>query len=76
MDTNLGNFETYKYRIISISNENQKSDPSKVVLATTKKLPNRIVNVIASNNFPKAIDLNWKESKEKDIICRRYSSER
>jgi hypothetical protein len=68
LDTNLGNFETYKYRIISISNENQKSDPSKVVLATTKKLPNRIVNVIASNNFPKAIDLNWKESKEKDII--------
>lgn len=68
IDTNLDNNETFKYKVTSYTFDNIPSIPSKIVEATTKKVPFSVQNLTISTNLPKQIKLSWQPSPSKDVV--------
>jgi len=68
IDTDLGDNQTFSYRIKSISFDDITSEPSISSSATTKPLPDQISQLEATKNLPKKIQLSWGQSKTKDVI--------
>ncbi len=67
IDTELKDDFVYKYRIKVITYNDVISKPSKEVKVITKALPKQVTNVLASNNLPKKIILNWNKANVKDF---------
>lgn len=68
IDIDLGDNETYMYRIKSISFDNIISEPSQISSATTKPLPGQIKELEATTTLPKKIQLSWGKSETKDVV--------
>ena len=68
IDTDLGNNETYKYRVIAYTFEDIETQPSKIVTANTKPLPIGVRNLTITKDKPKKIVLNWNASPTEDIL--------
>ena len=68
IDTGLDNNETFKYRVTAYTFEDVSTNPSEVITAKTKALPNGIQNLNATNNEPKKIILRWEPSVTADIL--------
>ena len=68
IDKELGDNETYKYRIVAVTFDNIISKPSKIVTATTKPLPGQVATLSATKNLPRKIILSWKPGKTQDIV--------
>lgn len=68
IDSNLGNNETFKYRVIAYTFEDIATQPSKVVTAKTKPLPIGVQNLQVTTNQPKKIVLRWEPSPTEDVI--------
>jgi fibronectin type 3 domain-containing protein len=67
IDTKLKDNYEYKYRIIAVTFDNIRSNPSKIVKATTKALPNSTQDIQASTNVARKIILTWKLLDDSDI---------
>jgi fibronectin type 3 domain-containing protein len=61
IDYDLDDEKVYEYRIFAIRFDGIKSKPSKVVSTITKKLPDVIQTVGATNNLPKKIVISWQQ---------------
>jgi fibronectin type 3 domain-containing protein len=68
IDKDLGDNEIYSYRLKAVTFDGIVSDPSAVVIATTKPLPGQINKLTATTNLPKKIQLSWGKSKTKDVV--------
>lgn len=68
IDENLGDNETYMYRITAVSFDKIKSIPSETVTATTKPLPNQISQLTATIDLPRKIQLAWGRSSTPDVV--------
>lgn len=71
-DTKLKDGETYTYRVIAQNHEGVKSKPSEGVSVATIPQPAPINNVKASDNLPKAIEIQWDEAQEAEGIKKKY----
>ena len=67
IDNNLEDNQIYKYRLRAVTFDNVISEPSRVVEVITKKMPENVKNIQASQNKPKQIILAWDKNPEKDI---------
>ncbi|RUM44663.1 MAG: hypothetical protein DSY46_05065, partial [Hydrogenimonas sp.] len=68
IDKDLGDGEVYIYRVrVKLSN-GLLSEPSTAVKAITKPLPKPPVALVASNNLPRTIHLEWKASPTADVV--------
>lgn len=70
IDTDLDDNRVYFYRVRVETYDGIISTPSQVVKSVTKPLPKQIVNLHATTNLPKKIELTWAASQAKDF--RRY----
>ncbi len=61
IDTGLEDEKAYEYRIYAQRYDDIRSQPSKVVHISTKKLPDVIQNIGASNNLPREIKVTWQQ---------------
>jgi len=61
IDTGLEDEKAYEYRIYALRYDDIKSKPSKTVHISTKKLPDVIQNIGASNNIPRKIKITWQQ---------------
>ena len=68
IDTNLDNSESCKYRITAYTFDDIASNPSEAVIGKTKALPIGVQALVATNNYPKKITLNWQASPTSDVI--------
>jgi fibronectin type 3 domain-containing protein len=68
IDTELGDNETYTYRIKAVTFDGIVSEPSDISSATTKPLPDQISELQATKNLPKKIQLSWGKSKTEDVV--------
>ncbi|MEA3498209.1 MAG: hypothetical protein U9R16_04030 [Campylobacterota bacterium] len=68
IDEDLGDNETYTYRIKSITFDGIESNKSELTTATTKALPNQINGLSATRDLPRSIQLSWGESSTKDVV--------
>ncbi len=77
IDSDLKDNVVYMYRVTARTFDGIDTLPSQIVKAQTKALPFGAENLIATNNQPRKISLNWEPSKSKDIIRYKvYSSTR
>ena len=60
IDKGLIDGKVYRYRIIAYSFDDIESYPSKVITAQTLQKPQMIVNVQATTNLPKKIEIKWQ----------------
>lgn len=67
-DNNLENGTDYSYRVIAESYNGTKSTPSKVVIGTTRQIPEIVQQVKASQDSPKSITIQWAKSSNPDIV--------
>jgi fibronectin type 3 domain-containing protein len=68
IDKDLGDGEVYIYRVrVKLSNS-LVSKPSTAVKAITKPLPKPPVELVASNNLPRTIHLEWIASPTPDVV--------
>lgn len=67
IDAGLADNHVYKYRVKVKTYDGLISNPSEIVEAGTKPLPNPIENLSATTDLPKKIQLNWAPSNEKDF---------
>ncbi len=68
IDTDLGDNETFMYRIKVRTFDKIMSEPSAISTATTKPLPGQIKEFSATQNLPRKIQLSWGESPSKDVV--------
>jgi len=68
IDTELGDNETYMYRIKVKTFDRITSEPSVISTATTKALPGQIKQMSATQNLPRKIQLSWGESASEDVV--------
>ena len=68
IDYDLEDEKVYEYRIFAIRFDGIKSKPSKVVSTITKKLPDVIQTVGATNNLPKKIVISWQQLPNEDEL--------
>jgi len=61
IDKGLIDGKVYRYRIIAYTFDSIKSYPSKVIVAQTLQKPQVIVNLSATTNLPKKIELSWQK---------------
>ncbi|PAF47596.1 hypothetical protein BKH46_03315 [Helicobacter sp. 12S02634-8] len=73
-DKNLQDGKEYKYRVIAESFEGAKSLPSPIAVGKTKAQPSPITHLLASNNLPRAIKLDWDLSPQEDVVAYRVYS--
>ncbi len=57
----------YQYRVIAKNEDGVVSIPSKIVSASPKSLPPRVIGVMATTNLPRKIEIIWKKSPQADI---------
>ena len=75
IDTGLEDEKAYEYRIYAQRYDDIKSKPSKVINISTKKLPNQILNIGASNNLPRQIKITWQQlAGENELTYNVYAS--
>ena len=67
IDSDLKDNFVYKYRIRVLTYDDMISNPSKVVTIVTKPLPKSLVQIKASKNLPKRIELSWEKTDIKDF---------
>ena len=67
IDFDLKDKYVYKYRVRVVTYDNIISEPSKIVKVVTKALPYDIIDISATRNLPKRIDVRWKKSIVKDF---------
>ncbi len=67
IDAELKDKYVYKYRVRVLTFDDIISTPSKVVKVVTKSLPLEIVNMTATRNLPKKIELKWGKAIVKDF---------
>lgn len=67
IDLDLKDNYVYKYRIRVLTYDNIVSTPSEIVRVVTKALPDSIINIVASIDLPKAIQLDWAKAEYKDF---------
>ncbi len=67
IDNDLKDNYIYEYRIRVVTFDSIVSVASKSVRAITKELPKMVTNIVATNNLPKKIKLNWSESFTQDF---------
>jgi len=68
IDDELGDNETYLYRIKVKTFDRITSSPSVASTATTKALPGQISGLQATTNLPKRIQLSWGASQTEDVV--------
>ncbi|MEA3352197.1 MAG: hypothetical protein U9Q33_00070 [Campylobacterota bacterium] len=68
IDEELGDNETYFYRLKAVTFDGLISQPSKIVEANTKPLPEHVGSLKATTNLPRKITLAWTESPTKDVV--------
>ena len=68
IDTRLKDNYTYYYRIISVTFNNIISNPSKIISATTKALPNSTKEISATKDIARKIILRWQTLDNNNII--------
>ena len=61
IDKGLIDGKVYRYRVIAYTFDDIESYPSKVIVAQTLQKPKVIVNITATTNLPKKIELNWQK---------------
>lgn len=61
IDRGLEDEKAYEYRIYAQRYDDLKSKPSKSVHISTKKLPDVIQNIGASNNLPRQVKVTWQQ---------------
>jgi fibronectin type 3 domain-containing protein/predicted small lipoprotein YifL len=66
IDNDLKDKEVYSYRVRAVTFDGIVSNPSKVVKATTKPLPNPPMNIEATTNEPRKIILRWDQAEQED----------
>lgn len=71
IDTDLKDNFTYIYRIRVKTFDGIISKPSQEVTILTKELPVQIMQVVASTDIPKKIEVNWKKSEAVDFLMYR-----
>ena len=77
IDADLKDNVVYMYRVTGRTFDGIDTLPSEIVKAQTKALPMGAENLVATNNQPRKISLNWEPSKSKDIVRYKvYSSTR
>jgi fibronectin type 3 domain-containing protein len=67
IDKDLRDKYEYKYRIIAVTFNDIKSNPSEIIRATTKPLPNSTNDIKATTNLARKIIITWQPSINKDI---------
>ncbi|RDU73538.1 hypothetical protein CQA57_04985 [Helicobacter anseris] len=76
-DTNLEDGQSYTYRIICENFEGTPSLPSQIITGSTRKKPNGLANIQASDNLNKSILLTWdipSDSKYPISLYRIYAA--
>lgn len=68
IDTGLEDEKAYEYRVYAQRYDDIRSKPSKVVHISTKKLPEVIRNIGASNNLPRQIKVTWQQLPEENAL--------
>jgi len=68
IDLDLDDNVIYNYRVIAKTFDGIKSNPSEIVKAQTKPLPEGILGLNVSNDLPRKIALNWQASESSDVI--------
>ena len=68
IDTELGDNETYLYRIKVKTFDKIISNPSVISQATTKALPGQISGLQATTHLPRKIQLSWGSSESIDVV--------
>ncbi len=68
IDDELGDNQTFSYRLKAVTFDGIISQVSAISIATTKPLPSQASNLIASRNLPRNIKISWEPSKTKDIV--------
>lgn len=58
----------YMYRIKAVTFDGIVSNPSEIVRANTKPLPEDIKNLYATKDLPRRIELNWESSNTSDVV--------
>ena len=61
IDKGLIDGKVYRYRVVAYSFDGIESYPSKVIVAQTLQKPQMIVNIQATTNLPKKIELHWQK---------------
>ncbi len=67
IDTDLKDDHIYLYRVLVETYDGIISTPSAVVKVLTKALPKSIIQINATKNLPKKIDITWAKSDAKDF---------
>ncbi len=68
IDENLGDNETYSYRIKSVTFDDIVSNSSAITTATTKPLPNQIDSFTCTRDLPRNIQITWGKSSTEDVV--------
>jgi fibronectin type 3 domain-containing protein len=68
IDLDLDDNVVYNYRVTAISFDGLESQPSTIVKAQTKPLPEGILSLQASRDLPRKIVLTWQPSQSSDVI--------
>ncbi len=68
IDLDLEDNVIYNYRVIAQTFNKVNSEPSQIVKAQTKPLPNGILGVEATRNLPRKIAITWRPSSNSDIL--------
>jgi fibronectin type 3 domain-containing protein len=67
IDENLKDNFTYIYRVRAITFDDIVSNPSVEVRTITKALPAEVVNIQATKNMPRKIELRWQKTSIEDF---------
>lgn len=67
IDDDLEDNVVYNYKITALTFDDIESLPSEIVKAQTKPLPQGNLSLVATNNLPRKISLNWQASETADI---------
>lgn len=68
IDKDLKDSATYNYRLKAVNFEGIESNPSTVVTATTKALPQPIGSLDATKDQPQKIYIKWVPSPQQDVV--------
>ncbi len=68
IDSDLDDNVVYNYRVTALSFDGLESQPSAIVKAQTKPLPEGILSLQASRDLPRKIVLTWEPSQSSDVI--------
>ncbi len=71
IDENLQDNFTYKYRIRVLTYDGIVSKPSEEVSVVTKELPAEIMQIVASTDMPKKIEIHWRGTQASDFLMYR-----